>query len=188
MTMATTPGSTHLRAPLEKLVRRVRAVVAEGLPQQQTADRVAALLQPALREPGLLEEHQCIGDEECYTQHIVHVEPDGAFSIVALVWLPGQSTAIHDHVSWCTVGVYEGQETETLYRLAGRKGRRQLVVSGHAVNRRGDVTGIAPPGDLHHVSNTGTTTAISLHVYGADIGELGSSIRRVYDPAALGLG
>jgi predicted metal-dependent enzyme (double-stranded beta helix superfamily) len=181
MTMATTPGTTHLRAPLEELVRRVRAVVAEALPAQQTADRVAALLQPALREPGLLEEHQCVGDEECYTQHILHVEPDGAFSIVALVWLPGQATAVHDHVSWCTVGVYQGQETETRYRLESGPGEPHLVEAGMGINQQGSVTGIAPPGDIHRVSNSGTSTAISLHVYGADIGKLGSSIRRTYD-------
>ena len=49
------------------------------------------------------------------------------------------------------------------------------------INQQGSVTGIAPPGDIHRVSNSGTSTAISLHVYGADIGKLGSSIRRTYD-------
>jgi 3-mercaptopropionate dioxygenase len=173
--------TTAIRSPLTDLVTRIRAVVARGLPDEQTAGHVAGYLRPALRQSGLLAPHQREGSPDGYTQHVLHVEPDGSFSVVALVWLPGQATPVHDHVSWCTVGVYEGQETETLYRLAGRKGRRQLVVSGHAVNRRGEVTGIAPPGDIHHVSNSGTTTAISLHVYGADISRLGSSIRRVYD-------
>lgn len=173
--------TTAVRTPLTDLVTRIRAVVARGLPDQETADHVAGYLRPALRQPGLLAPHQREGSPDGYTQHVLHVEPDGSFTVVALVWLPGQATPVHDHVSWCTVGVYEGQETETLYRLAGRKGRRRLVVSGHAVNGRGEVTGIAPPGDIHHVSNSGTTTAISLHVYGADISRLGSSIRRVYD-------
>jgi predicted metal-dependent enzyme (double-stranded beta helix superfamily) len=123
------------------------------------------------------------GLSDGYTQHVLHVEPGGSFSVVGLVWLPGQATPVHDHVSWCAVGVYEGQETETLYHLAGRKGHRRLVVSGHTVNRRGTVSGIAPPGDIDHVANSGTTTTISLHVYGADISRLGSSIRRCYDDA-----
>lgn len=183
MTATTTPGTTHLCAPLENLVAGVRAVVAERLPVQETADRVAALLSPALRHPGLLQEHQCHGDRECYTQHVLHVEPDGSFSIVALVWLPGQATPVHDHVSWCTVGVYQGQETETLYRLQGDGDEDHLVVRGTGVNEQGSVTGIAPPGDIHAVSNSGGETAISLHVYGADIAKLGSSIRRTYDLA-----
>lgn len=177
--MTTTPIA--VRTPLTDLVTRIRTVVARGLPDKETADQVAQYLRPALRQTGLLEPRQREGGTEGYTQHILHVEPDGAFSVVALVWLPGQATAVHDHVSWCTVGVYEGQETETLYRLAGRKGHRRLVVSGHAVNQRGAVTGIAPPGDIHQVSNSGSTTAVSLHVYGADIAKLGSSIRRCYE-------
>jgi hypothetical protein len=31
------------------------------------------------------------------------------------------------------------------------------------------------------VRNIGSTTAVSLHVYGTDISRVGSSVRRVYD-------
>ena len=58
------------------------------------------------------------GSPDRYTQHILHVPPDRSCSIVALVWYPGQQTAIHDHVSWCVVGVYEGEESQTPYHLA----------------------------------------------------------------------
>lgn len=173
--------ATVVRTPLTDLIARIRVVVARRLSEGETAALVAEYLRPALRQPGLLDPHHREGSPDGYTQHVLHVEPGGSFSVVALVWLPGQSTPVHDHVSWCTVGVYEGQETETLYRLAGRKGNRRLVVSGHTINRRGEVSGIAPPGDIHRVANSGTTTAVSLHVYGADIAALGSSIRRVYD-------
>jgi predicted metal-dependent enzyme (double-stranded beta helix superfamily) len=48
------------------------------------------------------------------------------------------------------------------------------------VNPSGTVSGFAPPGDIHRVRNTGSTVAISMHVYGADISRLGNSIRREY--------
>ena len=169
-----------VRTPLTDLLARVRAVVSRGLPDQRTADEVARYLRPTLSVRGLLTAEQRSGNPESYTQHLLHVEPDGSFSVVALVWLPGQSTPIHDHVSWCTVGVYEGRETETGYRLAGPRGRRRLVEAGRAVNLPGSVSAVAPPGDIHKVSNSGTATAISLHVYGADVRALGSSIRRTY--------
>lgn len=111
---------------------------------------------------------------------MLHVGPDGSFSVVALVWLPGQSTAIHDHVSWCTVGVHEGCESEITYRTNRQGGERRVVETGRAVNVAGSVSAIAPPGDIHRVFNSGTSTAISLHVYGADISVLGSSIHRTY--------
>jgi predicted metal-dependent enzyme (double-stranded beta helix superfamily) len=45
----------------------------------------------------------------------------------------------------------------------------------------GDVSGFAPPGDIHRVRNSGDSEAISIHVYGTDLSRLGSSSRRFYD-------
>ena len=120
-------------------------------------------------------------DETAYCRHILHVEPDSSFSIVSLVWLPGQETAIHDHVSWCVVGVHRGQEGETTYRLAGDENDRHLVITEHTVNPVGSVVALVPPGDIHRVKNCCNDVAVSLHVYGADVQALGSSILRRYD-------
>ena len=177
-------GLAGLTPALASLVCNVRGVVARRLPAQGTADAVGSLLRPVLAVPGLLAEEQREGDPDCYRQHVLHVEPDGSFSVVSLVWLPGQSTAIHDHVSWCTVGVYEGRETETRYRVVDQHGRPRLVEDGGCVNLPGEVSAVAPPGDIHRVANACTGTAISLHVYGADVRALGSSIRRTYDHGA----
>lgn len=178
--MENATSGTAVRSPLADLVTGIRDVVGRGLTDQQTADEVGRRLRPALSLPDLLSSERRQGSAECYTQHVLHVEPDGSFSVVALVWLPGQSTAIHDHVSWCTVGVYEGCESEITYRITGYGGERRVVETGRAVNVAGSVSAIAPPGDIHRVLNAGTSTAISLHVYGADISVLGSSIRRSY--------
>ncbi len=178
----TSPGVSSRTLPaVERLVNRVRSVVARGLSPAATASLVARALAPTLREQQLLTVEQQSGSSEGYQQHILHVEPNGSFSVVALVWLPGQSTPIHDHVSWCTVGVYRGEETEIRYRLAGHDADRRLLVTERHINDNGNADGIAPPGDIHRVMNTGTGMAISLHVYGADIGRLGSSVRRCYD-------
>jgi predicted metal-dependent enzyme (double-stranded beta helix superfamily) len=156
-------------------------VVRRELPARATADEVARELRPVLGLPGLLTAQQRRGHPDHYAQHLLHVEDDGSFSVVALVWLPGQSTAIHDHVSWCTVGVYEGRETETRYRLIRVRGRPLLQATGTDVNRRGGVSAVTPPGDIHRVRNSGSSKAISLHIYGADIRALGTSIRHIYD-------
>jgi predicted metal-dependent enzyme (double-stranded beta helix superfamily) len=138
-------GLTGLTPALASLVCNVRGVVARRLPAQDTADAVGSLLRPVLAVPDLLTEEQREGDTDGYRQHVLHVEPDGSFSVVALVWLHGQSTAIHDHVSWCTVGVYEGRETETRYRVVDHGGRPRLVRDGGCVNLPGEVSAVAPP-------------------------------------------
>lgn len=165
---------------LADLVLQVRGICERRLPDAETAVAVADALRPVLELSDLLTDAQREASSSAYCQHVLHVEPDASFSIVSLVWLPGQSTPVHDHVSWCTVGVYAGQESETRYRVAGTGGAGPLEEVEQRVNPTGSVCGIAPPGDIHRVTNSGATTAISLHVYGADIAKLGSSIRREY--------
>jgi 3-mercaptopropionate dioxygenase len=129
-------------------------------------------LAPEHREP----------DPDHYRQHLLHVSPERDLSIVALVWLPGQRTPIHDHVSWCIVGVYEGRERETRYRAVEAGGERWLEETGSVDAQPGHVEVIVPTiEDIHAVTAVGDGPTISIHVYGADIERLGSSIYRRFD-------
>jgi predicted metal-dependent enzyme (double-stranded beta helix superfamily) len=113
---------------------------------------------------------------------VLYVDPASRFSIVSLVWMPGQRTVIHDHVSWCVVGVYQGVEEETLYRLVDNGLEpAHLVRAWQSANLAGTTSFFAPPGDIHEVCNASDDTVISVHVYGADVSTLGTSIRRRYD-------
>ncbi|WP_217167731.1 cysteine dioxygenase family protein [Streptomyces sp. AC512_CC834] len=177
---ATRTGASTRLDRLDRLVHEVRDVVRQGLPPGRTAGLVGDRLAPHLGTGDLLTDRQCEGDDGHYRQHVLHAEEDGGFSIVSLVWLPGQHTSIHDHVSWCVTGVHEGREHERRYDLVPGEPAGRLVATRDVVNDRGEVCGFAPPGDIHRVWNGGTGKAVSLHVYGADITRLGTSIRRVY--------
>jgi len=96
---------------------------------------------------------------------------------MVMVWRPGQQTTIHDHLSWCVTAVLAGTEYEEVYANRGD----HLAVVGRNANPVGTVSGFAPPGDIHRVTNTGDTVAVSLHVYGTDITRVASSVRRTYD-------
>jgi predicted metal-dependent enzyme (double-stranded beta helix superfamily) len=71
-------------------------------------------------------------------------------------------------------GVIQGVEHEELFD-------ENLALVGVNDNHVGDVSGFAPPGDIHRVHNTGDVTAISVHVYGTDVTRVGSSVRRYYN-------
>jgi 3-mercaptopropionate dioxygenase len=159
------------------LTADIRRVVRAGGSWQETSDRVVEALRNRLPDPGLLTAKQLAGDPSGYQTHLVHAEPDGSFSLVAMVWLPGQRTAIHDHLSWCCTAVLQGAEYEEVYALRGD----HLEVVGRNANPAGTVSGFAPPGDIHQVTNIGNTVAVSLHVYGTDISRVTSSVRRVYN-------
>ena len=161
------------------LARAIRTEVRRGLGWQDTADCVAAALRASLPDPAeILSAPLRRGDPSGYQSHLLYAEPDGSFSISAMVWMPGQRTMIHDHVAWCVTGVLQGREYEEIFALAD--GGRALRLTARNVNPAGTVSGFAPPGDIHRVRNTGDTVAVSMHVYGADISRLGNSIRREY--------
>jgi 3-mercaptopropionate dioxygenase len=161
----------------EFLTAAIRREVRRRGMWQDTADRVAAALRHHLPGPDLLTAAQLAGDPACYQCHLVHAEPDGSFSVVVMVWRPGQATPVHDHLTWCVTGVLAGAEYEEIFAVRG--GRLEVVARSQ--NPVGAVSGFAPPGDIHQVRNDGAGVAVSMHVYGTDISRVGSSVRRVYD-------
>lgn len=173
-----TPASAvRTRCPGD-LVAAIRGATARRADWQQTAALAAGQLRAHLPGPEILTSAERSGNPDEYVSHLLHTEPDGSFSVCALVWRPGQVTPIHDHVTWCVFGVLQGAEYEELYAL--RDGGACLEEVGSNENGVGQVSGFAPPGDIHRVRNCGGDVAISLHIYGADITRLGSSVRRTY--------
>jgi predicted metal-dependent enzyme (double-stranded beta helix superfamily) len=159
---------------LTELLEGVRTAIAAQSNWSDTAQLVAEQLRRHLPGPDVLTAEQRLGTSEGYRSHTLHVEPDGSFSVIALVWRPGQITRIHDHLTWCVFGVIEGVEREELFDA-------DLNMIGRSDNQLGDVSGFAPPGDIHRVHNTTDATAISIHIYGTDVTRVGSSARRYYD-------
>ena len=150
------------------LTAAVRGAVRAHGSWQDTANRVADALRRHLPGPDLLlTAEQLAGDPAGYQTHLVHAEPDGTFSVAVMVWRPGQVTPIHDHLSWCVTAVLQGAEYEEIFAARDE-------------NQVGEVSGFAPPGDIHRVRNAGPGVAVSTHVYGTDITRVGSSIRREY--------
>src|SRR3954463_13868109 len=153
-----TATQTRPTSQLTRLAAGVRTAVDAHAGWSETAQLVAGQLRRHLPTPDLLTSEQRLGSPDGYRSHTLHVAPDGAFSIIALVWRPGQLTRIHDHTTWCVFGVIQGVEHEELFDA-------DLNPIGSSDNHAGDVSGFAPPGDIHRVHNTGDETAISVHIY-----------------------
>jgi predicted metal-dependent enzyme (double-stranded beta helix superfamily) len=170
------------------LIGSMDELVATESDTSTVAARAASLLRHVLHDPALLADRHVRPHADRYRQHVVHVDPEGRYSLVSLVWRPGQATPIHDHRCWCVVGVWRGSELETRYGLVEDGKREFLLVRGSSTSHAGDVSVLVPPEEnIHRVENCGDGLAVSLHVYGADIGALGSSINRVFgQPVAPG--
>ena len=140
-----------------------KAVLAEG----------EKLLAALVRHDDWLDEAFTRAGRQSYRQYLLHLDPDERFCVVSFVWGPGQRTPIHDHTVWGMVGVMRGQELCREYSP-------QLAFLRERVVNAGEVALVSPSiGDIHAVSNPGTSPALSIHVYGANIG---TQRRSVYDP------
>jgi 3-mercaptopropionate dioxygenase len=166
---------------MEQLIAAIDAAVHDDLPVTDRVEAVAAVMRDTLVDRRLLSAGHRRSSSESYRTNIVHIAADGSFSVVALVWLPGQRTPIHTHRSWCVVGVYEGQELETTYRLSDRPEGAILESVAIRSYRQGDVTWLTSERDIHRVEHAGDVPAVSLHVYGIDYRRYPSSILDVLD-------
>ena len=147
-----------------------RLVERHGADEPRMLDEGAKLLHGLVSHDDWLPEEFARPSDQGYRQYLLHCDPLERFSVVSFVWQPGQRTPVHNHTVWGLVGVMRGEELCEEYAdaVAGAPMRR----SGSHRVRPGDVDRVSPSiGDVHVVSNaTPDRTAISIHVYGANIG------------------
>jgi len=168
---------------MRRFVDRLTALSDESATPAQIAVGAGTMLESVLGLEHVLEACEAEPDPDRYRQHILHIDPAGRFSVVALVWLPGHETPIHDHVAWCVAGVLTGREREHRYqRLAVPCGSTTLRTGATVLNETGEVSVLTSGPDIHQVTCASGGRTISIHVYGADITRKGTSIQLTYDP------
>jgi predicted metal-dependent enzyme (double-stranded beta helix superfamily) len=166
-----------------KPIRRFAATIARLVDAHAGASLPAGVAE-ALREPlhctDLLARCHLEGDEHSYRRHLLYADPLGRFSILALVWRPGQGTPVHGHTAWGCVGVYQGALTVSTFALTPQSGDTLACRETATVVARPGDTGYVRAGilDIHQISNRTETSAVSIHVYGKDL---------LRDPASLNI-
>jgi predicted metal-dependent enzyme (double-stranded beta helix superfamily) len=173
----------HQQAGLKSFIADVEQVIAAERDPHQVVTAVQRYLAPLLSDASFLAPEFREPWPDRYRPLLVAVAPSGAFSVMSLVWLPGQMTPIHDHICWCVVGVLEGVEREQRFGLRkDEAGNRWLVPLNDVHVEVGQTSALIPPDEnIHKVRNAGTSLAISIHVYGADISVHRSSINQCFD-------
>ncbi len=108
----------------------------------------------------------------------------GDLSLFALVVPSGSATPVHDHLAWGLIGLYRGEQEETVYARPDDAlpvgAREELRLSARRTVRRGDFYPLLPPAeDIHRVRTTSPETSVSLHLLANDTGCIW---RHAYDP------
>lgn len=118
-------------------------------------------------------------------QYALYRADDGSLCLFALVVPPGASTPVHDHLAWGLVGIYRGEQHETVYRRlddARDESRATLEISKEQALKPGEFYPLIPPvDDIHYVRTTSAGPSISIHMLANDTACVW---RHKFDPAA----
>lgn len=115
-----------------------------------------------------------------FAQYLIYRSFSPELSLMAMLVPPGVSTPVHDHLAWGLVGVYQGEQEETIYTSTKQSSSSGITPTGTNSLEKGNITVILPPNnDIHMIRTISNVPSISLHLLGNDIG---CKYRHTYDP------
>lgn len=136
--------------------------------------RVAQEVSKLVANHGWLPETCCEPGDECYRRHLLYADPAGRYTVLAVVWRPGQTTPVHGHTAWGAVGVYQGNPSVDVYTY--EEGGAP-VLKGKFCCCPGQVSHVTEGVDApHRIFNDSDDIAITIHTYGRDLTEDPASI------------
>ena len=135
-------------------VRRVTELVRAAVAQP---DAVRAAVQASVTTPG---------------ERVLYQSDD--LTVLNVRIPPGFRSPPHNHSIWAVVGIYEGQEDNTFYRLLDGEVR---MIERHEVRAPGVLT--MDGSTIHAIANPLAQVTCGLHVYG---GHLDDAPRTLWDP------
>lgn len=176
MTNPKFPMTLDNNAVLAALVSDLLAATRNGV----TAAAVTAALARTGTCVDWLPQEQRRANHDRYARHLLHADPSGLFSVLAIVWAPGQQSPVHSHLTWCSVSVLSGTLTESIYKLSGD----QPALLREDQHAPGALTFDPADGTIiHRLANRGSENALSLHVYGVGADRVNTGINRLYAAA-----
>ncbi|MEH1858238.1 MAG: cysteine dioxygenase family protein [Nostoc sp.] len=165
---------------LRSFVATVREISASTVGDRpQTLARLEPYFQELLAQPEwLLEKFAQVNPESRMGggigQWLLYRAKDRSLSVFSLVIPPNSTTPVHDHLAWGLIGLYKGNQEETVYRRVDSgdaEGHAQLQVTEVRSLQPGDIYRLLPPdGDIHAVKTTSQSASVSIHILGNDTG------------------
>lgn len=167
---------------VKEFILDVEKIVRSQSSEIEVLKCVKPILERLISREGTIPSEAFNSRKDRYAMNLIYMPKDSVFSVIGANWLPGQATLIHDHMTWTLIGMYEGEENETIYKRLddnSNQERAKLEKVSELINRKGHVTALDRTG-IHRVENISEKPSWSVHVYGNDIGK---TKRHTYDPA-----
>ena len=157
----------------ESLCRRLNEAIEGQTDDQALTEAVERALKSLIRDRAVdLPAEFCRPSESSYARRLVHKSPELGYTVLAMVWGPGQGTLLHDHCGmWCVEAVYDGAIDVCQHELMERDGDRFRFEQREQVRAGvGSAGSLIPPYEYHTLTNASRDeSAITVHVYGGEM-------------------
>jgi predicted metal-dependent enzyme (double-stranded beta helix superfamily) len=160
------PVAAPVRSDLETrtLIQQLDRAVSRRDPNAICEDVKHVLIDAAFEIPPEYAEPA----PEGYARRLLHHCPQWDYSVMVMVWGPGQGTPIHDHAGkWCVECVMKGRIEITSYTPTTDPAADVVQFDERdtvAANLR-EVGILVPPNEYHRIRNVSDETAVTVHVY-----------------------
>jgi predicted metal-dependent enzyme (double-stranded beta helix superfamily) len=105
----------HEHISVKEFITQAEKAVKESESESEALRQLKPPLERLLANPNLPSAAFKPRDDR-FAMNLIHMPEDKSLSVIGGVWKPGQTTPIHDHLTWALIGVYRGEERESLYR------------------------------------------------------------------------
>lgn len=170
---AATPAAAQDCRGLDELTRRLDEAVCRSCNEEVTEGVQKALTDLISAGSLALAEELVAPCEEGYARRLVYASEEHGYVVIAMVWGPGQGTALHDHSGvWCVEGVIQGEIDVTQYQPLEwtHDGRWRFEPAKTVRAGVGSSGSLIPPFEYHTIANAHQEgCAVTLHVYGQEL-------------------
>lgn len=160
-------------SPVTDLIRRLDEAVAARTDEACCRNVKQALIDVVAGGELSLAEAYLAPTPDRYARRLLHRDPDGRYTVIAMVWGKGQGTPLHDHAGiWCVECVYRGRIRVTSYGVRGgdpETGVVQFEKQADVVAGPGEAGALIPPFEYHVIANADATPSVTIHVYGGEM-------------------
>ena len=166
-----TPFGPTSSSGIAAMIRRIDAAVA-GPDSATVCQGVKSILMEELGNRRVTVPDEYLRPVDTgYARRRLFLDPHERYSIVVMVWAPGQHTPLHDHAGhWCVECVYEGRVRVTSFAREGEGGDRvHFTQKTTVVSGVGAAGALIPPFEYHTIENPFTEKAVTVHVYRGEI-------------------
>lgn len=160
-------------AKVDELIRRLDEAVAERDDEKRCRNVKDVLVDVVASGREFIDAPYLQPVPDKYARRLLHRDPQDRYTVLVMVWGPGQATPLHDHAgTWCVECVYRGRIRVTSYSVRGgdpETGVVQFEQEKQIMAGVGEAGALIPPFEYHTIENPNSDSSITLHVYGGEM-------------------